>query len=114
MAKMWCENGKSIVRKWWFRFAISVEIHCVTAVAWCNASVATLKSAKSYCIFSECGGGFLHFGFQFGGSMVWKWRFELWISAVGGTEMAVLWCDFWVLDVWFLYDCVANWAFGNL
>ena len=30
--KMRCENGKSIIRKRWLGFAISVEIHCVTAV----------------------------------------------------------------------------------
>ena len=39
-AKMRCENGKSIVRKRWFGFAISVEIHCVTAVAWCVSGVS--------------------------------------------------------------------------
>lgn len=27
---------------------------------------------------------------------------------------AVLWCCCGVLDVWFLYDCVANGALGNL
>ena len=37
--KMMCENGKSIVRIWWFGFAISVEINCVTAVAWCVSGV---------------------------------------------------------------------------
>ena len=35
-------------------------------------------------------------------------------AAVGGAEMAVVWCGCGVLAVWFLYDCVANWAFGNL
>ena len=86
---MWCGNGKIVVLRWRLGFAISVEIHCVTAVSWCNAAVYTLKSAKSYCIFSECCAGFLHFGCQFGDSMVRKWRFWLWISAVGGAEIAV-------------------------
>ena len=79
-----CQGGEIVVRKRWFGFAISVEIHCVTAVAWGNTAVATLKSAKSYCIFSECYAGFLHFGCQCGCSIVWKWRFD-------GAEMAV--CD---------------------
>ena len=45
--KMRCENGENIVRKrqnavrrWWLGFAISVEIHCVTAVAWCVSGVS--------------------------------------------------------------------------
>ena len=33
----------------------------------------------------------------------------VWIVDFGGW-----WCDFGVLDVWFLYDCGANVAFGNL
>ena len=32
MAKIWFENGESIVRKRWLGFVISVEIHCITAV----------------------------------------------------------------------------------
>ena len=38
--KIWCGNGESIVRKWWLGFVISVEIHCVTAVAWCVSGVS--------------------------------------------------------------------------
>ena len=30
--KALCENGEIVMRKWWLGFAISVEIHCVTAV----------------------------------------------------------------------------------
>ncbi len=29
-----------VVRRWWLGFAISVEIHCVTAVAWCVSGVS--------------------------------------------------------------------------
>ena len=29
---MLCGNGEIVLRKWWLGFAISVEIHCVTAV----------------------------------------------------------------------------------
>ena len=45
--KMQCENGemrcgnvKIVVRRWWLGFAISAEIHCVTAVAWCVSGVS--------------------------------------------------------------------------
>ena len=78
---------------------VSAEIHCVTAVAWCNAAVDTLKSAKSYCIFSECCAGFLYFGCQFCGLVVLKWRLVVWLLG---------------FRVWFLYDLVADAAFGNL
>ena len=37
----------------------------------------------------EFGGGFLHFGCQCGGSMVRKWRFGLWISAVCCAEKVI-------------------------
>ena len=60
-----------------FGFKKMAKTYAVAAVAWCNAAVATLKSAKSYCIFSECCAGLLHFGFQFSGSMVRKWRLEI-------------------------------------
>ena len=40
MVKMMCENGKIVVWRWWLGFAISVEIHCVTAVAWCVSGVS--------------------------------------------------------------------------
>ena len=43
---------------------ISVEIHCVTAVAVFVSAFATLKSAKILCIFGECGTGFLYFCLQ--------------------------------------------------
>ena len=29
-----------MVRRWWLGFAISAEIHCVTAVAWCVSGVS--------------------------------------------------------------------------
>ena len=32
IVKMLCGNGEIVLRKWWLGFAISVEIHCVTAV----------------------------------------------------------------------------------
>ena len=31
---------QNMVRRWWLGFAISVEIHCVTAVAWCVSGVS--------------------------------------------------------------------------
>ena len=54
MAKLWCicgvymldflhfcfQGGKIVVRRWWLGFAISAEIHCVTAVAWCVSGVS--------------------------------------------------------------------------
>ena len=47
MAKLWCgdgemvvRNGENAVRRWWLGFAISAEIHCVTAVAWCVSGVS--------------------------------------------------------------------------
>ena len=40
-AKLWCGDGKNVVRKLWLGFAISAEIHCVTAVAWCVSGVST-------------------------------------------------------------------------
>ena len=121
---------KMVVRKWWFGFAISAEIHCVTAVAWCVSGVSNhdfqnftkhstvltsilqqisilyqhfpsaktalsaLEQAKTMLKIAlptfkndenhtqnsvcevrcgECGGGFLHFGFQ-GGEMVVRLR----------------------------------------
>ena len=60
-----------------FLFQKMAKTYAVTAVTWCNAAVDTLKSAKSYCIFSECCAGFLHFGFQFSGSMVRKRLLEI-------------------------------------
>ena len=39
-AKILCENGEMVMRKQWLEFAISVEIHCVTAVAWCVSGVS--------------------------------------------------------------------------
>ena len=69
------------------------------AVAWCNAVVDTLKSAKSYCIFSECGGGFLHFCCQGGEMVVRLRRLVVWLLG---------------FRIWFLYDLVADAAFGNL
>ena len=38
--KIWCGNGEIVVRKLWLGFAISAEIHCVTAVAWCVSGVS--------------------------------------------------------------------------
>ena len=38
--KIRCGNGKIVVRRWWLGFAISAEIHCVTAVAWCVSGVS--------------------------------------------------------------------------
>ena len=54
MAKWWCicgvymlcflyfgfQGGEIVVRRWWLGFAISAEIHCVTAVAWCVSGVS--------------------------------------------------------------------------
>ena len=54
MAKLWCicgvymldflhfgcQGGEIVVLRWWLGFAISVEIHCVTAVAWCVSVVS--------------------------------------------------------------------------
>ena len=74
-------SGENVVRKrqncgalqrvdaWFsaFWFQKVAKTYSVAAVAWCNAAVATLKSAKSYCIFSECYAGFLYFGCQCGG-----------------------------------------------
>ena len=31
---------QNMVRRWWLGFAISAEIHCVTAVAWCVSGVS--------------------------------------------------------------------------
>jgi len=33
-------SGENAVRKWWLGFVISVEIHCVTAVALCVSGVS--------------------------------------------------------------------------
>ena len=35
-----CQGGEMVVRRWWLGFAISAEIHCVTAVAWCVSGVS--------------------------------------------------------------------------
>ena len=35
-----CQGGEIVVLRWWLGFAISVEIHCVTAVAWCVSGVS--------------------------------------------------------------------------
>ena len=77
-AKMRCENGKSIVRKWWLGFVISVEIHCVAAVAWCNAAVDTLKSAKSCAVAANAVSVFCILVAN---------------AAVGGAEMVI-----WIVD----------------
>ena len=37
---MRCGNGEIVVRRWWLGFAISAEIHCVTAVALCVSGVS--------------------------------------------------------------------------
>ena len=72
--KMWCENGEMVMRcsvfmlgllhfgfkKWRKRMRLR-RLRCEFQ------AFSTLKSAKSYCIFGECGGGFLYFGCQCGG-----------------------------------------------
>ena len=35
-----CQGGEMVVRRWWLGFAISAEIHCVAAVAWCVSGVS--------------------------------------------------------------------------
>ena len=35
-----CQGGEIVVWRWWLGFAISAEIHCVTAVAWCVSGVS--------------------------------------------------------------------------
>ena len=76
-------------------------------------AVATLKSAKSCAVAANavavscilvantavlwCGNGELIV--DFGGSMVRKWRLVVWLRGFA---------------VWFLYDCGAIAAFGNL
>ena len=47
----------------------------------------------------ECGGGFLYFGCQSGEMVVRLRRLVVWLRG---------------FRVWFLYDLVADWAFGNL
>ena len=51
--KMWCGNGKMVVRRWWFGFAISVEIHCVSAVVVFVAVSCHVEIGKILCIFGE-------------------------------------------------------------
>ena len=83
--KMRCGNGKNMVRKW----------------QKCGAEMAVggVVAAKLRCIFGVYMLDFLHFGCQGGEIVVRLRRLVVWLRG---------------FRVWFLYDLVADAAFGNL
>ena len=158
-----CQGGEMVVRLRRLRGAVAVEIHCVTAVAWCVSGVSNhdfpnftkhstvltsilqqistlyqhfqsaktaipeLEQAKTMLKIAlhtfkndethtqnskihtqnsicevrccECGCGFLYFCCQGGEMVVRLRRLVVWLRG---------------FRVWFLYDLVADVAFGNL
>ena len=114
VAKIMCDCGENMVQCGGFDLRFQLKFIVLRRLRCSFPTFATLKSAKS-CAFSAnavqvscilvsnsavrwCGNGGLDCGFR---------RLVVLISAVW-------WCCLWVFAVWFLYDCGANGAFGNL